>query len=46
MEYFGNLWKTIKNISLNVIGVKRTLDELIRDGDVSKAMTLFQNSDN
>ena len=46
MEYFGNLWKTIKNISLNVIGVKRTLDELIRDGDVSKAMTLFQNRDN
>ena len=45
MNIFANILNSLKNLTLNSIGVQRDLLELIQDRDISKAMNLFQNND-
>lgn len=45
MNLLFNLFNSASNLVQNAVGINRTLDELIRDKDISKAITIFQNRD-
>lgn len=45
MNLLFNLFNSASNLVQNAVGINRTLDELIRDKDIFKAITIFQNRD-
>lgn len=45
MNLLFNLFNSASNLVQNAVGINRTLDELIKAKDISKAITLFQNRD-
>ena len=45
MNLLFNFFNSASNLVQNAAGINRTLDELIKDRDISKAITVFQNRD-
>lgn len=45
MNFIENIFNVLRNKTLNSIGVERDLMQLIKDKDISQAMSIFQNRD-
>lgn len=45
MNLLFNLFNSASNLVQNAVGINRTLDELIKDKDIAKAITVFQDRD-
>lgn len=45
MNFFSSFFNSALNTVQNAVGINRSLDELIRDKDISKAISIFQNRD-